>query len=206
MKSEIVKVTSSGAGMPESLEMTEKAGDVAGLEKKEKLRLRLLAEELVGVMRGIAGDVEADYCLSQEGKAFTLNLCADVTMTRDMREQLIAVSTSGENSAAAKGFMGKIKEMIAVALLPDEFGNSILSGLALGFMSMESTGYQTGGETRIWTLHEYKKAVGESREGNAQAEEAWDELEKSIVASIADDVKVSVKGGHVEIAISKAFE
>ena len=110
MKSEIVKVTSSGAGMPEALEMTEKAGDVAGLEKKEKLRLRLLAEELVGVMRGIAGDVEADYCLSQEGKAFTLNLCADVTMTRDMREQLIAVSTSGKTALPQRASWARLRK------------------------------------------------------------------------------------------------
>ena len=36
-------------------------------------------------------------------------------------------------------------------------------------------------------------------------EEAFDELEKSIVASIADDVKVSVKSNHAEIVIEKQF-
>ena len=36
-----------------------------------------------------------------------------------------------------------------------------------------------------------------------QAREAWDELEKSIVANIADDVRVSVLGGSVEMVIEK---
>jgi hypothetical protein len=37
------------------------------------------------------------------------------------------------------------------------------------------------------------------------AKEAWDELEKSIVASIADDVSVYIKDSHVKIEITKKF-
>ena len=33
----------------------------------------------------------------------------------------------------------------------------------------------------------------------------WDELEKSIIANLADDVIVSVKGNRVEIEIKKNF-
>ena len=35
------------------------------------------------------------------------------------------------------------------------------------------------------------------------AKEAWDELEKSVVAKVADDVKVSIRGRMVEMAIIK---
>lgn len=129
MKTETIHVTSLGLGMDEALAVTEKTGLASGLEKKQILRLRLLAEELIGMLRGIAGDVEADYWLERNGRAYALHLRSDVTMTREMHEQLIAVSTSGEN-AAAKGFMGKIREMIAVALLPRESGSSLLSGLS----------------------------------------------------------------------------
>ena len=38
---------------------------------------------------------------------------------------------------------------------------------------------------------------------NASMEHAWDELEKSIVASIADDVRVGVRGSRVELEIEK---
>lgn len=37
------------------------------------------------------------------------------------------------------------------------------------------------------------------------AEEAWDELEKSIVAKLADDVQVGIRSGKVELVIRKRF-
>ena len=38
--------------------------------------------------------------LEQNGREYVIHLVSDVTMTREMHEQLIAVSTSGENAAA----------------------------------------------------------------------------------------------------------
>ena len=49
-----------------------------------------------------------------------------------------------------------------------------------------------------WTLNRYKDA----ERNNA---EPWDELEKSIIANLADDVIVAVKGNNVEISIIKNF-
>ena len=46
MKTETIHVTSLGLGMDEALAVTEKTGLASGLEKKQILRLRLLAEEL----------------------------------------------------------------------------------------------------------------------------------------------------------------
>ena len=49
-----------------------------------------------------------------------------------------------------------------------------------------------------WTLNRY-------RDAERNNSEPWDELEKSIIANLADDVVVSVKGNNVEIAIIKKF-
>ena len=201
MKTEIFTVTSQGQGMNEALAVTERMGMEAGLERKQILRLRLLSEELFGLLRGIAGEVEADYWLERTDRQFALHLKSEVTLTRDMHEQLVAVSTSGEN-AAAKGFMGKIREMIAVSLLPKDSGTSILSGLSLGLMSMAAP----SANTYRWSMKKYKEAVESERKGNMEAEEAWDELERSIVASIADEVSVCVTGSCAEITIFKAFD
>jgi hypothetical protein len=35
--------------------------------------------------------------------------------------------------------------------------------------------------------------------------EAWDELEKSVIASVADDVIVGVKGKNAKVVIIKKF-
>ena len=52
----------------------------------------------------------------------------------------------------------------------------------------------------LWRLEEYK--ISMNREEQA---EAWDELEKSVIASVADDVIVGVKGKRAEIVMIKKF-
>ena len=122
-------------------------------------------------------------------------------LTREMREQLLSVSTSGKNEAA-KGFMGKIREMIFTQMLPS-------SGI-------KASSFRDGGRTSSsdlytyndiceWSMNQYKSDVSIRRFGDTDAEEAWDELEKSIVARLADDVKVSMNGISVEITIYKSF-
>ena len=196
MKTSEFKVTGQGTGIKEALDATEKLGADSGLGEKEILRLRLLGEELFGLVRGITGELEAVYQASREDRCFDLRLWADVKLDQEMRKQLIAVSFSGEN-AAVKGFMGRIKEMIAVSLLPADAGPSLLS---MGFMSMGSPGGYRAEAGCDWTMKRYKEKLGDAPE-----DDAWDELEKSIVANLADDVSVSVQGSHVEITISKLF-
>jgi hypothetical protein len=56
-----------------------------------------------------------------------------------------------------------------------------------------------------WSLLQYKSMVEQEKQ-HKQSSEAWDELEKSIVANIADDVKVGVRGDIVEMTIIKRFD
>ena len=49
-----------------------------------------------------------------------------------------------------------------------------------------------------WSLFNYKTAVEEK-------EDAYAELERSIVAKLADDIIVGVRGKNVEIVVKKSF-
>ena len=53
-----------------------------------------------------------------------------------------------------------------------------------------------------WSMTAYKNAVEEHRE---EEPDKWDELEKSITAKLADEVKVFIRGNIVEMVIEKAF-
>ena len=200
-------VTSRGEGMQEALAATEKLGLDCGLGSKENLRLRLLAEELFGMVRSIVGELEARYWIEHKEKSFNLHLSSEVELTQEMRKALISVSSQGEN-AAARGFMGKLRDMIAAALLPKE-SRPLLNGLSLGLMSLASnsspSAQQAAAEAFRWSMKQYKDTVSTKLSESENARDAWDELEKSIVASIADDVGVRVVGQTVEITISKAF-
>ena len=200
-----IKVTTQGVGMEEALAATEKLGLDCGLGHKENLRLRLMAEELIGLLRGITGSVEACYQCREEARKFDLRLSADVFLDQEMRKQLLAASTSGKN-AAAKGFMGRLREMVAVVLLPKSQGPAVLSNLSLGLISMGSpVGYAAGEDIYTWSMSAYKNELENSMESLEEAKEEWDELEKSIVANLADEVSVKIVGSNVEITITKAF-
>ena len=201
MKSEIITVTSQGIGINDALTMTEQSAKEQGLEKKPMLHLRLLAEELFGMLRSIVGEVEADFWIEAEDKRFELHMNSNMDLTREMRQQLLSASTSGAN-AAAKGVMGKIRDMIATALLPREAGPSMLS---FGLMAMGSPGgYRAG--NYVWSMKDYKEGVAQKEPGDSEAAAAWDELEKSIVANIADDVIVGIKGSDVSLTVYKSFQ
>jgi len=192
-------VSGNGHGVREAVTATEELGKSAGLGRKESLRLRLLAEELLGMVQSITGNLEAKYRAEQDGNDYRLMLYGSVDLTKEMRKTFLSVSSTGKNEAA-RSFMGKLRDMITASLLPREDGASAFS---MGLMSLGSpTGYAAG-ENLNWSLSKYSDGVRNT--AGESAKEAWDELEKSITASIADDVSISIKGTNVMVTVSKKF-
>ena len=149
------------------------------------------------MVQNLSGYIDALYWVDRQGSTFTLHLKAEVIMNKEVRELLLSTATSGKNSAA-KGFMGKLREMIASVMIPSAQGPSVLSGLSIGMMSAGSpVGENAGMSSYIWSLNNYKEKIEESEEA--------EDLERSIVASLADEVLVSIVGSKVQIDIIKAF-
>ena len=69
-----------------------------------------------------------------------------------------------------------------------------------GYFALGLTEYS---DSIAWSLLNYR----DSFDSAAQIEkrEAWDELEKSIIANLADDVIVGVLGDKVDIVVKKKF-
>ena len=72
MKTDVIKITPNGDGIPEALEETEKAAAFRRLDRKQTLRLRLLAEEMTGMLKTIVGNAPLRFWVESEGKAFSL--------------------------------------------------------------------------------------------------------------------------------------
>ena len=189
-----------------ALQATEKQGAESGLSTKQNLRLRLLAEELFGFIRGLTGDLDALYWIDRQGSTFVLHLKADgIIMNKEVREELLAAASSGKNSAA-KGFMGKLRDMVASVMTPSAQGPSVLSGLSLGMMSSASpVGENAGMSSYIWSLKTYREKIQAKDGTEIDLEEAAEDLERSIVANLADEVLVSIVGARVQVDITKAF-
>ena len=206
MKTEIVNIFSNGEGRDGALELTERTGAYCGLDSKSALRLRLLSEELIELIRPFAGDLQGDFWLETEGSNIEIHLKTEIPMDLQTRKELLAVSSTGKN-AAAKGIIGKIREMIATATLPDDPETRVMADQALGLIALGSQvgSHYGGAEAYSWSMTNYVTCVNTGNIDLEVRQEAQDELERSIVANLADEVKVNIVKSEVEVAIYKSF-
>ncbi|SFO01975.1 hypothetical protein SAMN04487831_10654 [Pseudobutyrivibrio sp. UC1225] len=175
------------------------------LSKKDSLHMKLLFEESIGMVKAITGDFTAIVWVEEyEGESW-LRLVGKTNMDIDKKTDLISVSSSGEN-ALAVGFMGKIRDFVETGLLNYDGVMKLqqkYSGYGMGISgsyldtAIASNPHAFTGF--MWTMDDYKKSL---KEGNGEPETTayWDELEKSIVASIAKDVVVGVEKNQIEMA------
>lgn len=204
MKTEEISVLANGNGREEALEITEKTGAFMGLDQKSVLRLRLLSEELIELIRTFSDEIPGTFWLEASDNNVQIHLKTDIPMDLQTRNELLSVSSSGKN-AAAKGLIGKIREMIASVTLPDDPETKAMTDQTLGLMTLGSQmGYQNGG-AYAWSMTNYIKQINDSVSEVPEAKDAKDELEKSIVANLADDIKVSIVKSEVEVIIYKTF-
>ena len=207
MKSNICKLNEDLTCLEAVLTEVEKVTTYNGLEDKKALRLRLLAEELCGMLPGLIQNFSGEFWAENDGDNYELHveLKAD-DMNLDLRDELISVSKSGKN-AAAKGVMGKIRAVAETMLLAAS--DPTLSvptgeyydycGYNMGFGYIDPAMAMETGYVYSWSLCNYKTAVEEKEE------DAYAELERSIVAKLADDIIVGVRGNNVEIIVKKSF-
>ncbi len=200
-------VDSAGSGREEALSAADRFSVKEGLDHRSALHVHLLTEEAVGMVTAITEEFSALFWLESrdEDKVF-IHLLAETDMDMDKKQALIDTSRNKRNSAA-KGVMGKIREIVENGIYKiDEVGKleAQYGGVPLMYSMMgavDSSYAQT--VNYQWTLGKYRQNVEEAKQDNPAALEAWDELEKSIIANMADDVKVSVKGSSVELVIEK---
>ena len=207
MKSNICKLNKDLTCLETVLNEVEKVTKYNGLEDKKALRVRLLAEEICGMLPGLVENFSGEFWAENDGDNYELHveLKAD-DMNLDLRDELISVSKSGKN-AAAKGVMGKIRAVAETMLLAASDSSIPLpagdyydyNGFNMGFGYIDpAISYETG-YVYSWSLYSYKTAVKDNEE------DAYAELERSIVAKLADDIIVGVRGKNVEIIVKKSF-
>ena len=198
MKTDVITVSSRGNRMDAALAQVDKVCAYKGLNGKNSLHLHLLAEEMMGMMRSITGETNGQFWIEDEDDVYSLHLAVNTSMNSGKRDQLLSAATSGKNESA-KGLMGRLRDFFdwgsdadlsaysSPLLLPDAFEQS-----SSPMLDWE------------WSMSRYERALSSQMEQGDQAvKEAWDELEKSVVSHVADDVKVAIRSGTVEMIIIK---
>lgn len=199
-----------------ALHEVESFAETQKLSESDEGMLRLLSEEVLGLMSGITNDeYQALFWLAGNGREYELHLMGKTEMTAQRRDELLASARNGQN-AAAVGIIGKIREMITISVL--NWNDAVRIQNAYGGtegMSFYAAGLDAsmpGATGLTWTLSNYRDSLGGQMEemgpdGVVQiGREPWDELERSVIANLADDVEVSIKDDHVEIIVYKTLE
>ena len=187
MISNVCKIENGTRDLAAILRESEKVAEYNGLTHKQALQLRLICEEIDG-----------DLWIEFENGVCRVNVSLRYEdFTAEKKESLVALAKNKKN-AAAVGIVGKIRSVLEDMFLDED----IVWGADV---SPESVFFTTGYHDRMdyarcWSLEQYRASVKQ-----AEKAEAWDELEKSVIASVADDVIVGVKGKKVTIVIQKNF-
>ena len=198
MKSNVCKIEKGTRALEAILHESEKVAEYNGLTHKQALQLRLLCEEIDGMLPNIIDEFEGDLWIDFEDGVCKVNVSIKIPdFDAEKKDNLINISKDKKN-AAAVGIVGKIRNAIENFFL-DENSSSSFAASAMSFNL--STGYSEGVDySYLWSLEQYRSLL----KPEEQAEE-WDELEKSVIASAADDVIVGIKGKQADIIIVKKF-
>ena len=198
---ERIKISNTGSGMQDALNLTEHIADFLGLSRRSKFHARLLAEELFSMVRAVTGEFNAEYWLEAKNKTCILHLEAKAELDYSKKRELISASTKGENTAR-RGIMERIRDIIEGGLYLVQESFDIHSEYGTGLFNYGAIGINDSGMSDAiysWSMQKYKSDVREDIE-------SWDELEKSIIANIADDVQVGINQDGIELTIYKTFK
>ena len=196
MKSESIVISTNEGNIDKVLEVVEAFSK--DLDHKAGLRIRLLAEETMNLIRSITGEMDAEFFLERDDDQVRLHLNTNTIMFAAKRKELMEISTSREN-AAAKGFMGKIREVFELAMLPKDERSARES--RIGMMGLVDPTALSTTSSETWKMSNYKDSVDKMDQNTEFAQEARNELERSILGNIAKEVEISIIGDDVKMTI-----
>ena len=198
MKSNVCKIEHGTKDLSAILKESEKVAVYNELNHKQTMQLRLLCEEADGMLPNIIDKFSGDFWIEfEKGVCKIFISFAFKEFTTEKKDGLVDISTKKKN-AAAHGVVGKIRSALENVFLDVEptHGYNLSESSAYYPMDFrDCTDYSS-----VWSLEQYRSTV--RREEQTAA---WDELEKSVIASLADDVIVGVRGKRADIIIVKKF-
>lgn len=202
MKTDVYRFERAVSDLDGITEIAEKAASYSRLDEDQELKLMLLCEELIEMLPNLLLYGKGEFWIETKDKSFEIHSVveADDLLTGNDRKDILKISKTGKN-AAAVGVMSKIKAVAETLLANYALSNGVSGEVEYETDPLEFYDYgitDPFAQQDMWSLTTYKKKVKANTEG-------WDELERSIIANLADDVTVGILGGKVMITVKKKF-
>ena len=175
MKSDVIAISNNGKGFEDAVEQSKKVAEYEGLEDMHSLQLQMLTEEMLSLARSLTGETHAAFWIELEHGIAHLHMTTQTVLDKNKRAELIATASSRKNEAA-KSFLGLIRDRFEEAMAAEPDYESLSNDLLVDIPA-----------------------------GGVMSEGDWDGYERSILRKLADDIKIGIRGGTVEITVSKYF-
>ena len=203
MKTDVITLCGDLSGRDAAMEAAEKFAAYHEITGKSAMHLRLLTEETISMIHGIFDSFSGSFWLESEktpdGILCRICLSAKKLANMEQEAQILSVASTGKNESA-KGILGKIREMLRRSLqMPSEADAHYLQQMCDTVNDVGNYGFRSP-DSNYWSLQIYRQKLSEQKE--AQHEE-WDELEKSIIAKLSDEVKVWLENDSTTVVIEK---
>jgi hypothetical protein len=169
-------IENNGNGFKDALVQTEKTAQFLSIGPKDQLHLRLCTEEMLSLARSITGEMKASFWLESEESRFDLHMATKTVMDKEKRYLLLSAASSRKNEAA-KGFLGKLRDKLEEAMASEADHSE----------------------------EEIPAFIGSDLANYPIEDPEWDGYERSVLRRLADTIKIAIRGGQVEIIVSKNF-
>ena len=200
MRTNVIPVASDLSARADALFEAERFSAYNGLTGKDAMHVRLLTEETIsmvdGIMKGFHGGLWLESEPTSTGLLCRICVEADVNVNEGQEEKLLDIATSKKNEESV-GILGKIRQILRWTLQQTDSEASAMTGAVSPWYALGIQ--QNASAQAYWSLQQYSQRVQEEQPDS----EAWDELEKSIIAKLADEVKVGIRSERAQVIIEK---
>ena len=176
MVSNIIKIDNQGRGFDQAINEARKAADYQGMNYKQTLRIQMIAEEMLCLVRSVTGELQASFWLEAEGSSFDLHITTQTVMDKEKRHQLLATATSRKNEIS-RSFLGKLR---------DKFEEAITAEVDYTYNDIPA-------ELASDTVYAHPD------------DPEWDGYERSILRKVSDNIKIAIRGDEVRMTVTASL-
>ncbi len=206
MKTETIHVDNRGNGVTEVLKQSEEIAEHYALDRHTSVQLRLLTEETLEMIKGITGEFEADFHIEASRRGCELKFTARNLTDLQKRERLLEVSSK---EVKRKGIAGRISTVLDNRYRDPDEASKEMEDMGIrkaGPALWEDMPWIDAEDGYVWSLQSYEMSVFDRTVNQAVMDEEWIEISHSIIANLADDVRIFFLADSVEISVIKSFE
>ncbi|MBR6965624.1 MAG: hypothetical protein IKH81_00875 [Clostridia bacterium] len=177
----------------EAEEILRAFAEKAGISGKAFQHMSLLTEEIMGMANHLLKNFEGEIWLEDRPGGYAILLEADVQESTE------------EIPGSPRGFMAKIAEMLNCSYMFEDV-DEMPERLAELLPDYMSYGIREEGRAPVWagvwSLSAYRQNL-ENRLRTPEAGAELEELEKSIVAQLAEEVTIGIQGHKIRLVVTE---